>query len=504
MKKYNGNKFSCEFIIDDCKVFGEITFDGINTIAKIWSSEPILIKSVSDNIYGLIYDGMRYITLIDSIFLSENGASTVRQGKEFVRRYNCIIHPRFIAIGSEWLENTASIEEAWFSTDKLERVFHDHNAYRSVINVDEDLINDLIKRDLEYSERKLGFQSNINDHIEKKHYDIGAYPSIYLYTGSKEILSFKTVLGKVSLYHIEGQSSYGGSGVTSDILTQFHIFLNKSANVKKIVYECWKIHNFIEILSGQEDYPSQIGVSTKESEDGSYFEIYVSTDTVEDSDEHFDSLLNARMDKDYLSGIFQAWFDRHEDWKDARNQLCHTYSSKSYNIDRVVRCANIFDLIPDKSKVDLPEEIEEAKAQARKTFKKLPDSLEKRSILQALGRLGTKTLKHKIDNRIDIISSSCDFDFVELNFIAHQAVDCRNYFVHGGNKKFDYTLHLDMVNFFIDTLEFIFVVSDLIDCGWKINDWLKPYTPNHKVGRYFNKYPHYLSQLKLITSNSSS
>ncbi|WP_219595689.1 HEPN domain-containing protein, partial [Vibrio parahaemolyticus] len=110
----------------------------------------------------------------------------------------------------------------------------------------------------------------------------------------------------------------------------------------------------------------------------------------------------------------------------------------------------------------------------------------------------------KINNRIDIILSSCDFDFVELKFIAHQAVDCRNYFVHGGNKKFDYDLHFDMVNFFIDTLEFIFVVSDLIECGWRIDDWRKPYTPNHKVGRYFSEYPHYLSELHLITSKSSS
>lgn len=205
------------------------------------------------------------------------------------------------------------------------------------------------------------------------------------------------------------------------------------------------------------------------------------------------------MGKDYLSKIFQAWFDRDEEWKDSRNQLCLTYSSNKYNIDRVVRCANVFDLIPDKSKVDLPEDINEAKAQARKIFRALPDSLEKQSILQALGRLGTKTLKYKIDDRIDIIYSNSDFAFDDLRFVAHQAVDCRNYFVHGGNKKFDYELHFDMVNFFIDTLEFIFVVSDLIECGWKFDDWCNPYIPSHKVGIYLISYPHYLAELRSIT-----
>lgn len=185
MKKYNGNKFSCEFVIDDCKFFGEITFDGINTKAEIWSSEPIVINRVSDNIYGLIYDGMKYITLMDSIFLSENGASTARQGDKYVHRYNCIIHPRFVAIGSEWLENTTSVEKVWFSTDKLEKIFHDHFAYRPVIHVDESLVNNLIKCDLEYSRSKYGFQYNINDHIIDKYHDIGTPPSVYIYTGSK-------------------------------------------------------------------------------------------------------------------------------------------------------------------------------------------------------------------------------------------------------------------------------------------------------------------------------
>ncbi|MGI2207966.1 HEPN domain-containing protein [Shewanella baltica] len=504
MKKYNGNKFSCEFVIDDCKFFGEITFDGINTKAEIWSSEPIVINRVSDNIYGLIYDGMKYITLMDSIFLSENGASTARQGDKYVHRYNCIIHPRFVAIGSEWLENTTSVEKVWFSTDKLEKIFHDHFAYRPVIHVDESLVNNLIKCDLEYSRSKYGFQYNINDHIINKYHDIGTPPSVYIYTGSKEILSFKTGLGEFSLYHIEGQTSYGGSGVKSDISTQFYMSLNESASVEKIVHECWKVHNFIKILSGKEDYLSKICLEINGGEENGYFEIYVSTDTVEYSDVHFDSLLNAKMEKDYLSEIFQKWFDRHEDWKDARNQLCHTYSSNNYNVDRVVKCANIFDLIPDESKVDLPEDIKEAKVQARKIFRALPDSLEKTSFLQALGRLGTKTLKHKINNRIDIILSNSDFEFQDLKFVAHQAVDCRNYFVHGSNKKFDYDLHFDMVNFFIDTLEFIFVVSDLIECGWKIDDWCKSYIPNHKVGRYFTEYPHYLAQLHLITSQSSS
>ncbi|WP_065204255.1 HEPN domain-containing protein [Shewanella woodyi] len=500
MKKYIGKKFSCEILVGDCKTFGEITFNGLNTIVEVWSSEPIIIDNVNDNIYGLIYEEMEHISLIDSIYFSQNGVSTVRQGDKYVSRYRSVIHPRIVVIGTEWFENTASIEKVWFSTDKLEKIFYDHHAFRSMINVDESVVNDLVQKDLEVSKELFGYKANINDHTVEKNHDMGAPPSIYIYTGSKEILSFKTSFGNFSLYHTEGQSSYGGSGVKSDISTKFCISLNESINVRNIVNECWKVLGFIKVLSGKEDYLSEISIKTKGDDKDGYFDIYVSTDYEEKSDEYFDSLLNMKMGKDYLSKIFQAWFDSYENKKDARNQLCLTYSSNKYNVDRVVRCANVFDLILDKSKVDLPNDIKEAKAQARKFFKALPDSLERQSILQALGRLGTKTLKHKINERIEIIRVHSDFAFDELKFIAHQAVDCRNFFVHGGNKKFDYESHFNMVNFFIDTLEFIFVVSDLLECGWKFDAWRKPYIPNHKVGIYLDSYSNKLTQLQTITS----
>ncbi|MCT8863674.1 hypothetical protein K5S30_10335 [Shewanella xiamenensis] len=318
------------------------------------------------------------------------------------------------------------------------------------------------------------------------------------------MLSFKNSFGEFSLYHIEDQRSYGANGITTNVSTQFCISLYETYSVDKIVRECWSVKNFFKILSGQDDCISKLLIKKEGDVEAGYFEIYLSTDTVEHSDLYFDSLLNAKMEKSVLNNIFQNWFDKHDEWKDARNQLCHTYSSNNYDVDRVVRCANIFDLIPDKAMIELSEDLIEAKNKAKKIFRELPDSLEKTSLLQALGRLGIKTLKDKINDRIEIILSNCKIKFDGLQFVAHQAVDCRNYFVHGGNKKFDYESNLNMVNFLTDTLEFIFVVSDLIECGWDIDDWLKSFALSHKVGQYCIAYPHYLTELNSIISNSSS
>ena len=50
-------------------------------------------------------------------------------------------------------------------------------------------------------------------------------------------------------------------------------------------------------------------------------------------------------------------------------------------------------------------------------------------------------------------------------------VNCRNYYIHGGEPRFDYSANFDAVAFFIDTLEFVFATSDLIEAGWDVMAW---------------------------------
>jgi len=49
------------------------------------------------------------------------------------------------------------------------------------------------------------------------------------------------------------------------------------------------------------------------------------------------------------------------------------------------------------------------------------------------------------------------------------AVDCRNFFVHGGKAKLDYDEGSTMM-VLTDTLEFAFAASDLGQAGWR-PDW---------------------------------
>jgi len=125
--------------------------------------------------------------------------------------------------------------------------------------------------------------------------------------------------------------------------------------------------------------------------------------------------------------------------------------------------------------------------------------VERNSILGALGRIGKASLKHKIryrsQNILDVIGSK----FPEIHTVIDEAVICRNHYVHGSDPSFDYNTNFDSVQFFTDTLEFIFAASDLVEAGWDVAAWCaKPTSMSHPFGRYRATYFESLGQLKKL------
>jgi len=75
----------------------------------------------------------------------------------------------------------------------------------------------------------------------------------------------------------------------------------------------------------------------------------------------------------------------------------------------------------------------------------------------------------------------------------------RNYFVHGSVQNFAYMQNWQTIEFFIETLEFIFGAGDLIDAGWNIQEWhRRGTTMSHPYGAYKVTYPTGLAELKAL------
>lgn len=130
----------------------------------------------------------------------------------------------------------------------------------------------------------------------------------------------------------------------------------------------------------------------------------------------------------------------------------------------------------------------------------MPKSPERESVLNALGRIGKSSLKQKIRHRAQwLIDALGAARFPELLLVTDEAVNSRNYYVHGGEPRFDYSGNCDTLDFFIDTLEFVFATSDLIEAGWDIKAWSEmPTSMSHPFARYRVNYAGQLQKLKAL------
>jgi hypothetical protein len=168
----------------------------------------------------------------------------------------------------------------------------------------------------------------------------------------------------------------------------------------------------------------------------------------------------------------------------------------------LIAAANMFDILPESatpSNTELTATLIEAKKSTKEIFKALPDSDERTSILNALGRLGKNSLKQKIAHRTNILIAVAGDKYPEIITVAYAAVEYRNFFVHGTKpKKLDPIVseHL-LVPFLTETLEFIFAASDLLDAGWDIKSWLgHGSSGGHPFREYSSNYEWNLKKFK--------
>jgi ApeA N-terminal domain 1 len=192
----------------------------------------------------------------------------------------------------------------------------------------------------------------------------------------------------------------------------------------------------------------------------------------------------------------------------ARGRFFNSFAEQvNYSTDRLTGAANMFDLLPESAvpcDVQVSKDLSDARNAARSIFQKLPQSPERDSILGALGRIGKASLKQKVRHRAQRIVDALGDRLRELLMVTDEAVNCRNYYVHGGEPRFNYDQHIDTRVLFTDTLEFVFAASDLIDAGWNINSWMAiPTAGSHPFGRFWIDYGTRLQQLKDVLQTTN-
>lgn len=174
----------------------------------------------------------------------------------------------------------------------------------------------------------------------------------------------------------------------------------------------------------------------------------------------------------------------------ARAAFFDSYNKQhKYDVNRLVNSANMFYLLPRAKKENLDEDTNAIISECREMIKQLRDCKIKSSIMGALGRAGEGSLKDIIMQRADVVQANLGVDLYKIEGVISRAVKCRNYYVHGGRRTVDPAQNSRLVWFLTETLEFLFITSELIDCGLDMARYSEmPINRNHPLNLYLRNY----------------
>lgn len=473
------------------EILGELTLAGAKTSLYLHDRDEFAAHAIPDQyIRGVLHD-LTKVSLIRCVTMS--GTGTASRGGE--RYHFATLFPHFVVSGGSYLApNEKVIIEVLFVIDDASTLFYDFDAFGAVVDAHP------------YIEQV----ANANEHIIHRKVKTGSDPQILYFAGARRIFAADTAFGKVSARHSPSRSLGGPEGIWLKNTITVSIAFNEPVDFHDCIDRVGTLLLFFGLLVGRPQNTLrlrlriQVAQGTPETLDVYWSLPPARNPRYEGEKPHpADILLDPVMKPEEFSPVLVHWLSRHDLWRDARSRFFTSFGEQIYyDIDRLIRSANMFDILPDAAAPPgtlISSDIQAAKEAAQKLFRSLPDTAERHSVLGVLGRIGKSNLKHKIRHRAEIILKQMPGRFRELTIVTDEAVNCRNHYVHGSVARIDYSANQGITTFFTDALEFVFAASDLIDGGWDVKAWAgKGTTMSHPFGRFLVSYEFNLKELKTV------
>lgn len=455
---------------------------------SIWDERAFDIEPLDGKTITGVLDSQKKVSLINCVNANPNFSGSQHGGGSI----SYTIFPHYVIFGNEHISDTdQKIYSISFRLDDATTLFYDRSAF--------------------------GFASHarpiVTKIVESRHsardISIGSNPHVAYNTGDSEIFSCDTAIGRVSAYRTFRSNTDGHKRIIIDnkiyIIVAFRVPITFHIAVSRMRIAL----RLFELIAGRAQNLVECGINTGTDENSQHFDVYYSlypyyqrsANDVEIN--ALDILMDAVRDPNKFANVLSTWLDRGYTWRGARERFFQSFEKpRSYDIDRLISVANAFDIMPKTAfpkPAQLPSDLEEAKEKAKELFKKLPQSADKDSVLNALGRVGSLTLKRKIACRCSCLLNTIGDRLPELLLVTDEAVNCRNYYVHGTEARIDYNEESDMRRFLTDTLEFVFAASDLVEAGWDIAAWCeRGRHRSHPFGAYMDLYSLHLAKLKSL------
>jgi hypothetical protein len=400
------------------------------------------------------------------------------------------VFPNFIVLGDEHLHpDERTISEIEFLIDDANVLFSDPDAFGWLIDARPHI-------------ERIAHANGLDRPIF-----IGPNPQIFYFTGKEEIFAASTSIGRVSASHAPAFNPFQTDGGTLRSRVTVAISLVEAVDFHEAIAKASRVIEYMGLIVGRPQNVVGLRLHVGPDRSKSPLDVHWNMRPKRKSSgglptpQSFDVLVNPVAQPEEFARVLGCWMTREADWHDARWRFFHSFArQRMYDIDRLVGAANMFDILPSSAAphlVPITDDLERAQKASRELFRALPQTPERDSILGALGRMGRSSLKHKVRHRAARLVELVGERFPDLLTVVDESVNCRNYYVHGSESPFDYDRNFNAVIFFIDTLEFVFAASDLIEAGWDIRSWIqRGTTMSHPFGRYRVSYPIALNHLK--------
>jgi len=478
------------FSIFGREIYGELNLNGDKTSLKLRDEKRFEASDIPGRyIHGVLHD-LSKVTLVDCN--CPGTGSTSRAGSHY---FSAKVFPHFVLSGEHHIvPSEECISEISIAIDDAEILFHDFDAFGSLINA-EPFIDQIVRA----------------NQVDRK-VETGPNPIIIYFTGRREILRAQTAYGLVTATHDPSYSLVGGPlGAKIDNTIFLNVAFENAIALKEVIIRTLTLLRYFGTIIGRPQRIVKFLLRVKSDEKRPILlDVYWSMPperepTHNDWTPHpSDVLLDPIQRPDEFSKVLANWLARNDAWHPARYRFFNSFSRQwTYDTDRLIGAANVFDILPPEAvptAIELPHDLKLAKEKARALFKALEPSPERDSVLGALGRVGKSNLKQKIRFRAKSVIEAEPGLFAHLFVVLDEAVNCRNYYVHGGDSRFDYAKNSNIVHFLTDTLEFVFATSDLIEAGWNMNAWQKSRFRRHPFSMYLEEYSRNLRELRALIS----
>lgn len=461
----DGAKLGGHFTIAGCRsILGELTIGGADTSLYLHDAEFFHVGKVeARSLRGVLHDRTKVTVLNCSVRSSLGSAS------QYDERYNFAeLLPAYIVSGNRHLDtDSPTITKVIFHVDDAEDIFYDFDAMGQVIDA-APLIDLVVAANESRIDRKI---------------PTGPSPEIIYFAGRTELAMVDTAIGQVRVFHRPFSSNPLASpryaGIQNRTLVE--IAFPEPQLLVGALDRVLSLLRFLGILAGRPQNIDKLWLDTVDDENAPWLDLYWAhpprrPKAWEERGPHPSEILIPVVDApEEFATVLSGWIAADQDRLEARVRFANGFAQqRSFSIDRLVGGANMFDILPVEAfpPVDpLAAEVDDARKAVKKVFRALPDSPERASILNALGKLGRATLRSKVRHRAAIVSRAFETPLAHIDAVTDEAVKCRNYYVHGTPGSFSYAEHGDVTTFLTSALEFFFAASDLLDAGWNMQRW---------------------------------